>query len=104
LSLMPVIEAVSITQDLDPYLSLRGLVGYASLSRRLLSDLINDPKDPIPSFRVGGKILVRKSAFDQWIARRRNRKPQTAAQLAAADARGLLSSRPKKTPAPRNRA
>lgn len=93
---MQVIEAVTISQDMDPYFSVTGLVGYASLSRRLLQDLINDPKDPIPSFRVGGKVLVKKSAFDGWMARRRNQKPLAAARLAAADARALLSARPKK--------
>jgi hypothetical protein len=91
-----VVEAVSITTDLDVYFSLKGLVGYASLSRRTLGDLINDPRDPIPSFRVGGKVLVKKSAFDMWLSRRRNRKPLAAARLAAADARALLAARPKK--------
>jgi hypothetical protein len=91
-----VIEAVSVNLDLDPYLSLKGLAGYASLSRRLLSSLINDTSDPLPSFRVGGKILVRKSDFDRWMARRRNRKALDAARLAAADAAALLRARPKK--------
>ena len=93
---MKVIEAVSVNLDLDPYLSLKGLAGYASLSRRLLSSLINDTSDPLPSFRVGGKILVRKSDFDRWMARRRNRKALDAARLAAADAAALLRARPKK--------
>lgn len=93
---MRVIEGVIIRQDLDPYLSLKGLAGYACLSRRGLQNLINDPRDPIPSFRVGGKVLVKKSAFDRWMARRRNRKPLEAARLAAADAAALLKARPRK--------
>ena len=90
---MQVIEAVSIRADLDPYLSLKGLVGYASLSRRTLQDFINDPTDPLPSFRIGTKILVKRSEFDRWMGRRRNRKPLEAAQLAAADAAALLRAR-----------
>ena len=93
---MRVIEAVHLTTDLDPFLSLKGLAGYSSLSRRTLQDLVNDPRDPLPSYRVGGKLLIRKSEFDVWIARRRNRKPLAAAHLAAADAQGLQAARPKK--------
>ena len=113
---MRVIEAVTVHQDLDPYLSLDALAsgwkvrrdrrtkrtaltfvtGYAGLSRRTLQDLINDTYDPLPSYRVGGKLLVRRSEFDRWMARRKNHKPQSAARLAAADAQGLLRARPKK--------
>jgi excisionase family DNA binding protein len=94
---MRVIEVVNISTDLDPYYSLKGLAGYASLSRRTLQDLVNDTTDPLPSFRVGAKVLVRKSDFDRWMARRRNRKPLAAARLAAADAQALLGLRPRKS-------
>ena len=93
---MRIIEAVTIQTDLDPYLSLKGLAGYASLSRRTLQDLVNNPQDPLPSYRVGGKIIVRKSEFDQWLSRRRNSKAHALTRLAAADARALLSARPRK--------
>ena len=93
---MRVIEVVNITMDPDPYLSLKGLAGYSSLSRRSLWDLVNDPRDPLPSYRVGGKLLVRKSEFDRWMVRRRNRKAQAAADLAIADAHALRIARPKK--------
>ncbi len=87
---------MNITMDPDPYLSLTGLAGYSSLSRRTLQDLVNDTSDPLPSYRVGGKILVRKSEFDRWMTRRRNRKPQAALHLAHADTVALLMARPKK--------
>ncbi len=93
---MRVIEAVTIQADLDPFLSLKGLSGYASLCRRTLQDLVNDPHDPIPSFRVGSKVLVKKSAFDMWMSRRRNSKAQALTRLAQADAQALLSARPRK--------
>jgi excisionase family DNA binding protein len=91
-----IIEAVTIQQDFDPWLSLKGLAGYSSLSRRTLQDLVNDTSDPIPSYRVGGKILVRKSEFDRWMSRRLNQKPHALARLAAADAQALLSVRARK--------
>lgn len=93
--MMRIVEAVAVTMDLDPWLSLRGLAGYCSLSRRTLQALVNDPRDPLPSYRVGGRVLIRKSEFDLWMARRRNRKPHAAAHLAAADARVLLGARPR---------
>jgi excisionase family DNA binding protein len=90
------VASVAVRVELDPYLSLKGLAGYASLSRRTLQDLVNDSQDPLPSYRVGGKILVRRSDFDRWMIRRRNAKAQALTRLAQADARALLSPRPKK--------
>jgi excisionase family DNA binding protein len=93
---MRVIEGVTIQQDIDPYFSLKGLAGYASLSRRTLQDLVNDPADPLPSYRVGSKILVRRSEFDAWMARRRNTRAEAVARLAAADTQALLSAHSRK--------
>ncbi len=90
------VERVTLEQNLDPFFSLKGLAGYASLSRRTLQDLVNDTSDPLPSYRVGGKILVRKSEFDRWMTRRRNRKAQALVELATADAQALRMARPKK--------
>lgn len=90
------VNAVTVAVSLDPFLDLRALSAYCHISRRTLQALVNDPTDPLPSFRVGGKILVRRSEFDQWMARRRNRKPLDAARLAAADAKALLTARPRK--------
>jgi len=32
---------------------------------------VNDPAHPLPCYRVGGKILVRRSEYDAWVARYR---------------------------------
>ena len=93
---MRVIEAVRINVDLDPFLSMYGLAAYSSLSRRTLQNLLTDPLDPLPSYRVGAKILVRKSEFDSWMRRRRNRKVTAIVELATADAAALLIARPRK--------
>ncbi len=87
---------MNLTMDLDLFLSLKELARYSSLSRRTLQDLLADPRDPLPSFRVGRKILVKRSEFDAWMTRRRNRKPLAAARLAHADTLALLKARPKK--------
>ena len=66
-------ERVVISTELDPFLDLRALAGYSSLSVRKLRDLLNDPGQPIPAYRIGGKILVRRSEFDTWMAVYRHR-------------------------------
>ncbi len=89
----PIVGEVSVAVHWDSWLTLRALAAYSSLSRRTIQDLVNDSHDPIPSYRVGSKLLVRRSEFDAWMGRRRNTKAQTLAQLAAADAQALLTAR-----------
>ena len=69
----PVIERVEARVILDPYLSLAGLAGYCGLSVRKLRAHLADVMHPLPCYRVGGKILVRRSEFDVWIAAYRHR-------------------------------
>jgi hypothetical protein len=61
-------ERVVVSTQLDPFLDLRALSSYSSLSVRKLRDLIEDPMHPIPNYRPCGKILVRRSEFDTWMA------------------------------------
>jgi len=62
-------ERVVISSELDPFLSLQALATYSSLSRRKLRDYLTDPIHPLPCYRIGGKILVRRSEYDVWAAR-----------------------------------
>jgi Helix-turn-helix domain len=55
----------------DRFLDLRRLASYSSLGVRRLRDYIAAATDPLPAYRVGGKLLVRRSEFDRWMARRR---------------------------------
>jgi excisionase family DNA binding protein len=57
------------------YLSLRDLASYSGLSVRRLRDLIADPAHPLPHYRPAGKILVRRTEFDAWMARYRQAGP-----------------------------
>jgi hypothetical protein len=66
-------ERVAVSVLLDPFLSLRALAGYSGLSVRKLRDYLDDPANPLPCYQVGGKILVRRSEFDFWIAAYRHR-------------------------------
>lgn len=65
-------ERIVISTVLDPYLSLRALAAYSGLSRRTLRTYLERlPNEALPCYRLGGKILVRKSEFDAWIAQYR---------------------------------
>ncbi len=57
----------------DQYLDLDELSKYAGLSRRTLRrHLSAEIDDALPCYRVGGKILVKRSEFDDWISRFRS--------------------------------
>jgi excisionase family DNA binding protein len=62
------LSSVAVTVALDPYLPLKALAGYSGISIRKLYDYLEDAANPLPSYRPGGKILVRRSEFDAWIA------------------------------------
>ena len=52
------------------YLKVSELAQYAGISDRTLWDLLKDPVNPIPHYRVGaaGRIVrIKKSEFDQWM-------------------------------------
>ena len=66
-------ERVVVSSPADPFLSLKALADYSSLSVRKLRALLEDPAHPLPHYRVGGKLLDRTSEFDSWIAAYRQR-------------------------------
>lgn len=53
----------------DGYLGLRALARYSGLSVRTLRRYLHDPAQPLPHYRIGGRVLVRRSDFDAWAAR-----------------------------------
>ena len=58
-------------QSLAEWLSLKKMTRYANISERTLRAWIHSPLDPLPAVRVAGKILVRRSEFDTWLANHR---------------------------------
>jgi hypothetical protein len=67
-------ERIVVSTQLDPFLDLRALSAYSSLSVRKLRDLLEDPGRPLPCYQVGGKLLVRRSEFDAWVSSHRRRR------------------------------
>lgn len=64
-------ERVVVSTPLDPFLSLKALAAYSGLSVRTLRTLLTAPTHPLPHYRIGGKLLVRRSEYDAWAARYR---------------------------------
>ncbi len=56
-------DQVFVSIPLDPYLFLRALSTYASLSVRRLRVLLEDLSHQLSCFRIGGKLLVKRSDF-----------------------------------------
>jgi excisionase family DNA binding protein len=52
---------------LDAYLPLKSLATYAGISVRTLRALLVHRTSPLPHYRIGGRIVVRRSEFDQWV-------------------------------------
>jgi excisionase family DNA binding protein len=48
---------------------LKALSQYSGVSVRALRAYLKHPDHPLPCYRPGGKVLVKKSDFDAWLAR-----------------------------------
>jgi hypothetical protein len=85
-------EQVVVSTVLDPFLSLKALAAYGGLSVRKLRDYLDHPTHALPCYRCGGKILVRRSEFDSWMAAYRHAPALDTIVRAALT--GLGASRP----------
>ena len=75
--------------EADGYLSLRTLAGYSGLSVRTLRGYLEHPAHPLPHYRVGGKLLVKRSEFDDWIRKFRVEEPSKVGAIVADVLRSL---------------
>src|SRR5262245_66618148 len=58
----------------DEYLTLAQLAGYSKISARQLRNYLGlPPGQALPCYRPGRKVLVKRSEFDTWLARYRQR-------------------------------
>lgn len=73
----------------DAYFPLAMLSKYAGLSVRTLRGYLIDRVRPLPHYRVGGKLLVRRSEFDGWIAQFRDENASTLDALVDDVMKGL---------------
>lgn len=60
----------------DPgYFDLRALAEYSCCSVRWLRNRLVDHLQPLPHYRVEGKILVKREEFDRWMTTHRTMQP-----------------------------
>jgi excisionase family DNA binding protein len=57
---------MTTTLAADAYLSLEQLTAYSGLSRRMLEKYLVDPVHPLPHYRFGRRIEIKRSEFDAW--------------------------------------
>lgn len=57
---------------------MRALTEYACISERTIRSWLHLEIDPLPYYRVGGKILVNRREFDLWLKRHRAKPAQDA--------------------------
>jgi hypothetical protein len=50
----------------DGFMPLRALSNYSGLSVRTLRDHLFNRLRPLPHYRIGGRIVVKRSEFDEW--------------------------------------
>ena len=82
-------EQVVVSTELDPFLSLRALATYSGLGVRTLRGYLTDPGHPLPHYRIGGKIVVRRSEYDAWAAQFKAFRNQSVDQVVAEVLAGL---------------
>jgi len=66
---LALVEHVMLAAPADPYLSLRALAEYSSLSVRTLRTFLErtPPAQALPCYRLAGKVVVRRSDFDRFM-------------------------------------
>ena len=63
---LPVVERLVMSAQVDNYLGLEALASYSGLAERTLRAHIASPVHPLPHYRIGGRVLIRRSDYDQW--------------------------------------
>ena len=59
--------------DHERFLDLAQLAKRLCLSRRTIRSHVADPADPLPAYRLGGKLLFRWKAVEAWLETHRVR-------------------------------
>ena len=63
------------------FLDLKTLAAYSSCSVRWLRDRLVDRAHPMPHYRIGGKLLVKREDFDNWMEAQRVVQPSDRLSL-----------------------
>jgi hypothetical protein len=50
----------------DGFLPLPDLATYSGIAERTLEQHMRDAVHPLPYYKIGGRVLVKRSEFDEW--------------------------------------
>ena len=78
-----------MTTDIHGYLPLKALAQYSGLSVRTLRSYLSRLSHPLPHYRIGGKILVKRSEYDIWVQHFRVTTTDCVDEIVAETMRGL---------------
>jgi len=73
----------------DAYFPIKRLTVYSGLSERTLRTYLSHPVYPLPAYKIGGRVLVRRSDYDSWAARFRCVAPSAVDAIVSDMIRGL---------------
>ncbi len=51
------------------WMDIRALTQYAAISPRTVREWVHRPTNPLPAAQVGGKLLIRRTVFDEWMTK-----------------------------------
>jgi len=83
----PRAEALAVVND--AYFPIKRLTAYSGLSERTLRTYLSHPVHPLPAYKIGGRVLVRRSDYDSWAARFRCLAPSSVDAIVGDMIRGL---------------
>lgn len=58
---------IRVDNEQDVFFSVDALAEQSSLSKRTIRDLLKDPLNPLPHYKVNGRILVHWGEFKEWL-------------------------------------
>lgn len=83
------------------YLTMKALSAYSGLSVRTLRTHVNSLTNPLPAFKIGGALRIRRTDFDAWVEQFRVKVEQIDIDAVVNDLLGDKPRKPKKPAATR---
>ena len=58
---------VSFSNEVDVFVNVETASEWSSLSIRTIRDHLKDPVNPLPHYKIGGRILIHWREFKEWM-------------------------------------
>jgi len=68
-----IVTDVEVSTPLDPFMTIKAAAAYCALSKRRIERAVNTtPDKALVHYRLGKRIVIRRSDLDAWMARYRH--------------------------------